>query len=102
MGVVIAAIIAALVGLLVGAAAVYFTRKRSDGTAVLQAEEQANRVLAEAEQRQKELLLEAKEEDLKLRNTLETEMRERRAEVTRIEQRLTQREENLDRKGDGL
>ena len=102
MGVVIAAIIAALVGLLVGAAAVYFTRKRTDATASLHAEEQANRVLAEAEQRQKELLLEAKEEELKARNNLEAEMRDRRAEVQRIEQRLTQKEENLDRKGDGL
>ena len=98
MGLVIAAIIAALVGLLVGAGAVYTTRKRSDSTSLLEAEEQANRLLAEAERQQKELILAAKEETLGLRTTLETEMRERRAEAARIEQRLTQREENFDRK----
>ncbi|MGD9935498.1 MAG: Rnase Y domain-containing protein, partial [Dehalococcoidia bacterium] len=98
MGLVIAAIIAALVGLLVGAGAVYTTRKRSDTTSLLEAEQQANRLLAEAERQQKDLLLAAKEETLALRTTLETEMRERRAEAARIEQRLTQREENFDRK----
>jgi ribonuclease Y len=102
MGVVIAAIIAALVGLAVGAAVVFVMRRRSESTSHLLAEEQASRVLAEAEQRQKELLLEAKEETLKLRNTLESEMRERRAEAARVEQRLTQKEENLDRKTEAL
>ncbi|MCA9829647.1 MAG: ribonuclease Y [Dehalococcoidia bacterium] len=98
MGLVIAAIIAALVGLLVGGGAVYATRKRNDSTSLLEAEQQANRLLAEAERQQKDLILAAKEETLALRTTLETEMRERRAEAGRIEQRLTQREENFDRK----
>ena len=94
----IIAIIVGLVCLLAGAGAGYMARRRSLGTGLQQAEEQASRIIAEAETKQKELLLEAKEETLRLRNTVETEIRERRAEAQRIEQRLTQKEENLDRK----
>src|SRR5512140_3505872 len=98
----IIAIIVGLVGLLVGAAAGFMVRRTSVGTSLQQAEEQASRVLAEAESRQKELLLAAKEETLQLRNTSDSEIRERRSEVQRIEQRLIQKEENLDRKIEGL
>ncbi|HMO54087.1 MAG TPA: ribonuclease Y [Tepidiformaceae bacterium] len=98
----IVAIIVGLVGLAVGAGAGFAVRRRSDSTSLQQAEEQASRILVEAETRTKELTLAAKEETLALRNTLETELRERRAEAARIEQRLTQKEENLDRKIEAL
>ncbi len=94
----ILAVIVGLACLLIGAAAGFFARRRSDGTSLQQAEEQANRLLAEAETRQKELLLAAKDEQLTLRNQLEAELKERRAEAARVEQRLAQKEENLDRK----
>jgi len=96
------AIIVGLAGLVIGAGVGYVARRRADGTSVQQAEEQANRTLAEAETRQKELLLAAKEEALTLRNQQEAELKERRAEATRSEQRLAQKEENLDRKVEGL
>jgi ribonuclease Y len=96
------AVIVGLVGLLAGAGAGFLVRRRAEGTSLQQAEEQASRILAEAETRQKELLLEAKEETLALRNALESELRDRRAEAARIEQRLTQKEENLDRKIEAL
>ena len=102
MPAVIAIIVGLIVGLLVGALAGFMARKRSDGTSLQQAEEQASRILAEAESRQKELVLEAKEETLTLRNNVETEARERRTEAARIEQRLAQKEENLDRKTEAL
>ncbi|HML98789.1 MAG TPA: ribonuclease Y, partial [Tepidiformaceae bacterium] len=95
-------VIVGLVGLLAGAGAGFLVRRRAEGTSLQQAEEQASRILAEAETRQKELLLEAKEETLALRNALESELKERRAEAARIEQRLTQKEENLDRKIEAL
>ncbi len=98
----ITAIIVGLAGLLVGAAAGFLYRRRVTGTSLEQAQEQANRILAEAETRQKELLLAAKEETLALRNSLEAEMKERRSEISRIEQRLAQKEENLDRKLESL
>ncbi|MCL4465000.1 MAG: ribonuclease Y [Chloroflexi bacterium] len=62
------------------------------------AEENAARLVADATAKQKELLLEAKDEALRLRNAVEAELRERRADLQRQERRLQQREENLDRK----
>ena len=95
---IILSVVVGLVALGIGFAAGYIPRRRTDGTSLQQAEEQASRILAEAETRQKELLLEAKEENLLLRHTLDAEIRERRAEAARVEQRLNQKEENLDRK----
>ncbi|MCC6959855.1 MAG: ribonuclease Y [Dehalococcoidia bacterium] len=91
-------VIVGLACLLIGAAVGFIARRRSDGTSLQQAEEQASRLLAEAETRQKELLLAAKDEQLSLRNQLEVELKDRRAEAARVEQRLAQKEENLDRK----
>jgi len=95
-------IVGLIVGLLVGAAVGFMARRRSDGTSLQQAEEQASRILIEAETRQKELLLAAKEETLGMRNQFDAELKERRSEVARIEQRLIQKEENLDRKTETL
>ncbi len=95
-------VIVGLVGLLAGAGAGLLVRRRTEGASLQQAEEQASRILTEAETRQKELLLAAKEETLTLRNSLEAELKERRIEAARVEQRLTQKEENLDRKVEAL
>ncbi|HPX91460.1 MAG TPA: ribonuclease Y [Spirochaetota bacterium] len=52
--------------------------------------------LKEAENKRKELLLEAKDQLLKEKNLLEKEMRERRQELLSIEKRLIQKEETID------
>ena len=52
----------------------------------------------EIQAKQKEALLEAKDEAYKIRAEVERENREKRAEVQRLERRLTQKEEALDRK----
>jgi ribonuclease Y len=80
----------------------YFRSRTSaqDGAATAQAE--AQRILTEAETRQKELLLEAKEEAIRLRAQADTELKDRRTEVTRQERRLAQRDENLDRKTESV
>ncbi len=56
----------------------------------------------EAEALKKELLLEAKEDAHRLRMEVEKESRERRTEIQRLERRLLQREETLDKKRDML
>jgi len=96
------AVVGLVVGLLVGAVGGFLARRRTVGTSLQQAEEQASRLIAEAESKQREMLLAGKEETLQARNTLEGELRERRAEAARVEQRLTQKEENLDRKTEAL
>jgi ribonucrease Y len=99
MGPVAIAVIGLLAVFVVGLLAIFLaTRRRAVGASLHEAEEQARRILAEAESKQKELLVQAREETLALRTTLEGEIRERRTEAARVEQRLTQKEENLDRK----
>ncbi len=75
-------------------------------TKIKNAEEEAKRIVTEAEKQaettKKELLIEAKEEIHKLRSELDREIRDRRNEVQRIERRLLQREEVLDKKVETL
>jgi ribonuclease Y len=54
--------------------------------------------LERLEQQRKSLVLEAKEEALRLRAEVEAEIRERRAEMARLEQRAAQRDEHLERR----
>ncbi len=71
-----------------------------------EATERAKRIVAEAQAEskalKKEAILEAKEQELKLRNELERETKEKKAELSKQEQRLTQREDNLDKREDSL
>ena len=96
------AVFAGLAGILIGIGVGYALRRRALRTSVLQAEEDARRILAEAETRSHALDLEAREETLKLRNAAEADIREHRAEMSRQERRLSQREEHLDRKAEGV
>ena len=52
----------------------------------------------ESKQIKKEAILEAKEQEIKLRNDFERETREKRAEFQKTENRLNQKEESLDKK----
>jgi ribonuclease Y len=54
------------------------------------------------ESRKKMAELEAKEEAYKLRQEIDVENREKRTEIQRLERRLTQKEETLDRRVDNL
>ena len=57
---------------------------------------------AESKRALKEALLEAKEQDLKLRNEFERETKEKKAEIQKMEQRITQKEDALDKKTEAL
>jgi ribonuclease Y len=98
VGAVIVGVLALVVGALIGQAR--SAKKEQARTAGAAAE--AERILAEAQTKEKELLLEAKEESIQIRAQAETEAKELRQEVLRMEQRIVQREENLDRKQDAL
>lgn len=66
----------------------------------------ANKLLEDAQNEanalKKEVLLEAKEEALKLKTETDNEIKDRRAEVTRMENRVILKEESLDRKEEAL
>ncbi len=55
-----------------------------------------------AEAERKELLLSAKEENIKAKNELDKEIRERRSELQKLEKRNIQKEETLEKKVDSL
>ena len=88
----------ALVGGLVGfGLALVLRRSLALGTETT-ARANAERLIAEARAKQKEIILEAKDEALKVAKTAETESRERRAELQRYESRLDKKDEQLDQK----
>jgi ribonuclease Y len=72
----------------------------SQGMKAAQAE--ARRIEAEARTRQKELILEAKDEKLRLAREAEDEARTRRTELAAQERRLIQRDEQLDQRTEML
>jgi ribonuclease Y len=80
----------------------YLLRKSIAEAKIISAEEQAKKIIEDAEKssqaKKREILLEAKEESIKLRNEVEKENKERRLELLRTERRLIQKEESLDRK----
>jgi len=104
------AIIAVIITLVISvpATAVYVTnrRKQQEAAKIGNAEEKARAIIDEAlttaESKKREALLEAKEENIKARNDLDKEIKDRRAEAQRNERRLQQKEEALDRKSDSL
>ncbi len=99
-------IIFALLGIIVGMFVGYFVMKKSNESKMAGARNSAEQIIEdakrEAEALKKEALLEAKDENHKLRTETESEIRERRSELQKQENRLLQREENLDRKDDAL
>ncbi len=69
-------------------------------------EAQRNRMLDDVREEsraiKKEAILEAKEQEIKLRNEFERESKEKRIELQRMENRLNQKEESLERKEENL
>jgi ribonuclease Y len=57
---------------------------------------------AECKALKKEAIVEAKEQEIKLRNEIDKESREKKAELNKLEQRLIQKEDILDKKEDSL
>lgn len=95
-------LLALIVGLLIGAGAAYLYLNAHFGARLREAELRSVRSSEEAETQQKQMLLEAQSEAIRIRNEAEADAKERRAEISRSERRLQQREENLDRKADSF
>ena len=91
------AVITAAVGVLIG----YIIRKNVGEKAIGSAEQKAKNLVLDAQNRsetiRKEIELEAKEEAHKLRQEAEREIRERRSELSRTERKISQREESIEK-----
>ena len=66
------------------------------------AKDEAERIIKEAQTEQKKLMIEAKEQSIKVRAEVDQENRGRRQELLRLEKRISQKEENLERKTDTI
>ena len=99
-------VIAVVVAIAVTAIVVYFVtsayHKKVTEAKIGNAEEKAREIIDEAvktaETKEREAMLEAKEESIRVKNDLDKEVKERRAEIQRSERRVVQKEENLDKK----
>ena len=102
MAPIVVTIIASACTLIVGALIGYIYRKNVGEKAIGSAEQKAKNLILDAENKsetlRKEAILEAKEEAHRLRSDAEKDARERRAEIQRSERRLIQKEESIDRK----
>ncbi|HLR01543.1 MAG TPA: ribonuclease Y [Virgibacillus sp.] len=91
-----------IVGIVVG----YLIRKSIAEAKISSAETLAKQIVDEAhrnaEAAKKEALLEAKDENHKLRQEAEEDLKDRRMEAQKQEDRLNQKEQSLDRKGETL
>lgn len=99
-------IIIAILCLGAGLAGGYLYRKLLGESKIRTAEEESKRILAEAEKqaeaKKREVLLEAKDEIFNLRNEAERDIKNRRAELQKLEKRLLQKEEQLDARAETL
>lgn len=100
------AVVLCIVGVIIGFKSGVAHRKKIAEAEFGSAEEKAKSIIEDAEKsanaKKRELLLEAKEENQKLRASLDAEIKERRNELSHQERRINQKEENLDKKADNL
>ena len=96
--VLVAAAVAGALGFYLGGE----NRKRTAEAKIGSAEEEAKRIVNDAikaaEQKRKETIIEAKDEAFKLKSDADKEIKDRRAEITRQERRIDQKEEALDKR----
>ncbi len=95
-------VIAVLLGLVVGAAAMAVALWAASGSRLRRAEESRSRLLGDAERQaetlRRESQIEAREESVKVRAEIDAEIRDRRAQVVKLEERVLQREEEVEGK----
>ena len=88
----------AVLFLLVG----YFARQLLANQQIRNAQNEAKKLLESAQTKYEQMVLDAKEEAVKVRAAAEADSRERRYELQRLERRSSQREERLERKLEAL
>ncbi|MCC6943420.1 MAG: ribonuclease Y [Thermomicrobiales bacterium] len=86
--------------LLIGLTALvtYLFLERRAQSRVRLSQNEADQIIADAEERKRQSAIEAKDEAMRLRAELDRELANRRKEIDRIERRVEQKEENIDRK----
>jgi ribonuclease Y len=95
-------VIAALVGLGLGAATAAIWLRNASSSSVRRSEDERKRLVADAEREaetvRREAQVEARELAVKLRGEAEGELQDRRVEIAKVEERVAQREAELEQK----
>jgi ribonuclease Y len=91
-----------VIGVIFGGMAAFLSRRVMFNRQIRIAERKAAKMIADAGLESKGVLDEAKQEAEKIKSTAESGYRERRAELQREENRLSQKTETLERKLDGV
>ncbi len=95
-------LLAVLIGLSAGAGAGYYGRRLVSGRRIDGARAEAAHIVETAHDQGRTIVIEAKEEALKLRSDWESELRGHRSEMKKMERRLGRREENLEKRASNL
>ena len=99
-------VLVAVISIVIGVFGGMVLRKKIAEGKIGSAEEEAKRIVLDAEKqaetKKKEALIEAKEEILRQKNESDREIKERRSEINVEKRRLEQKESNLDKKTDAL
>ncbi|MBQ7164078.1 MAG: ribonuclease Y [Clostridia bacterium] len=95
---VIAAVVALVIGFLIGYFLYSKIRAKKIGDAQKVVDKMIEDAQSESKQIKKEAILEAKEQDLKIRNDFERETKEKRSEMQKLEARLNQKDDILNKK----
>ena len=98
----VAVAVTAVVAVVVGVAVGFLVRGFWASQTVKAAQDKAGRIVAEARAQQKDMILEAKDEKLRLQREAEEEARAKRSELQGLERRLLSRDEQLDQRADLL
>ena len=95
-------VIAVLAGLIVGAALATVWLRTASSSRVRESEERGRRLLEEAtrdaEALRREAQIEAREQAVRLRAEIETEVRDRRLQIAKVEERILEREAEVEQK----
>jgi len=91
-------LVAAVGGLVLG----FVARGYVASQAIKAANEKSERIVAEARAQQKDLILQAKEEQVRIQREVDEEGRSKRVDLQNLERRLLQRDEQLDQRTDML
>ncbi len=104
--IIISVLVTAVVCLPLGVFFGIIYRKKVGEAEIGSAEEQARKIIEDgeraAENKKKEVLIEAKEEILRQKNDLEREIKDRRAEQSKLEARIAKKEEQIEHKIESL
>lgn len=103
--VIVAVVVVVAVGLLAFSLGISYRKKIAEaqfGSAEQKARKIVDDAIKEAESIKREAKLEVKEETYKIKSDLDKEVKERRNELQRLERRIVQKEETLDKKSESI